>query len=310
MLEIGMNNGRVGVVGTGLIGASWAAAFLAAGLEVSATDPSPGAEDGLRRLVAGVWPDLARLGLAPGASPDKLSFAPTAAAALDGVGFVQENGPEVPDLKARLFAELDALLPPEVVIASSASGFPISLMQAACTRHPERCVIGHPFNPPHLMPLVEVVGGPKTSEAAIAKAMAFYAAIGKKPVRLRKEMPGHLANRLQAALFREILHILQEGAAGIGEIDAVVRWGPGLRWGLMGPGAIAHLSGGTEGIRGFVERYAGAMTKWWAPKDPILTPELKDALIAGVEKEAAATKDLAGKRDEGLLGLLELRKRL
>src|ERR1700720_1936214 len=199
---------RVTIIGTGVIGASWAALYLAKGLEVVATDIAPNAEATLKRFVEAAWPALKRLGLAPGASQSKLSFTPKIEAAVGGADLVQENGPERLDFKKKLYRQLDDLLPADVIIASSSSGLTMSEIQSDCPSHPERCVIGHPFNPPHLVPLVEIVGGAKPSEATIARAIEFYEGLGKQAVRLRKEVPGHVANRLQAALAREVYYLV------------------------------------------------------------------------------------------------------
>src|SRR6195952_1328342 len=201
---------RIAVIGTGVIGASWTALFLAKGLQVVATDIAPNAEAQLRTFVDAAWPALIRLGLSPGASQTNLTFTPVLAQALEDVDLVQENGPERLDFKQKLYGQLDELLPPHVIIASSTSTLPMSSIQLGCKLHPERCVIGHPFNPPHLIPLVEIVGGKLTSEHTIARVTAFYDGLGKRTVRLRKEMPGHVANRLAAALFREIVYLVSE----------------------------------------------------------------------------------------------------
>src|SRR5258706_9219720 len=183
---------RVTIIGTGVIGASWAALYLAKGLEVVATDIAPNAEAALKRFVDAAWPALKRLGLAPGASQSKLSFTPKIEVAVNGADLVQENGPERLDFKQKLYGQLDDLLPPDVIIASSSSGLTMSEIQSGCRSHPERCVIGHPFNPPHLIPLVEIVGGAKTSEETIQRVTQFYAGLGKEPVRLHKELSGHV----------------------------------------------------------------------------------------------------------------------
>ncbi|HMK69866.1 MAG TPA: 3-hydroxyacyl-CoA dehydrogenase NAD-binding domain-containing protein, partial [Xanthobacteraceae bacterium] len=219
---------RVAVIGTGTIGASWAAIFLARGFEVAATDPAAGAEDFARHFINDTWPTLQKLGLVvPGASAQRMSFHRGAAAAVNGAEFVQENAPENEDLKIELFAEIDAALPGDAVIASSSSGLLISRVSAKCT-HPQRCVIGHPFNPPHLIPLVEVVGGEKTSAQAIAATMDFYRALGKHPIHIKKEVRGHVANRLQAALWREAIHLVAEGVVSVADADAAIAFGPGL----------------------------------------------------------------------------------
>ncbi|UHJ53509.1 3-hydroxyacyl-CoA dehydrogenase NAD-binding domain-containing protein [Mycolicibacterium fortuitum] len=208
-----MSIDRIAIVGTGTIGASWATHFLARGFDVVATDPGSGAEDALRRYVDGAWDTAARLGVADGASPDRLSFTTDLHEAVSASDFVQENAPERPDLKIALLADIDRAAGPDVIIASSSSGITMSVMQAECVRA-DRTVIGHPFNPPHVIPLVEVVGGAKTSAETISAAMDFYKVIGKKPVLLRKELPGHVANRLQSALYREVVHLIADGYSG------------------------------------------------------------------------------------------------
>src|ERR1700694_150932 len=191
---------RIAIIGTGVIGARWTSLFLAKGLQVVATDVAPNAETALRKFVEKAWPALERLGLSPGASQSNLSFTPALAQAVADADLVQENGPERIDFKKKLYGELDELLPPDVIIASSSSGLTMSEIQSGCRSHPERCVIAHPFNPPHLVPLVEIVGGAKTSEETIARAFEFFKGLGKQAIRVRKEVPGHVANRLQAAL--------------------------------------------------------------------------------------------------------------
>jgi 3-hydroxyacyl-CoA dehydrogenase len=300
---------RIAIVGTGVIGASWAALFLAHGLEVIATDPAPNAEENLREYIDNAWPALEKLGLSSGASKERLSFTNKLSDALEGVDLVQENGPERPDFKIKLFADMDALTPETTILASSSSGIPIGISQSSC-KHPERCVIGHPFNPPHLIPLVEVVGSEKTSSATIDRAIAFYASIGKRPIHVQKEVVGHVANRLQAALYREIVYLIDQGVLSVTDADAAVSWGPGLRWGVMGPNLLFHLAGGQGGIQHFMEHLAGPMTTWWKDLgNPEFTPELKEKIVQGVLAEAGnqSINDLAEGRDRLLLGLLALR---
>ena len=300
----------VAIIGTGVIGASWAAFFLAKGLDVVATDVAPDAEASLKRFIEEAWPALERLGHAPGASPMRLSFEPDLAEAVKGVDLVQENGPERIDFKKQLYGQLDALLPPEVIIASSSSGLTMSEIQSGCPSHPERCVIAHPFNPPHLIPLVEIVGGAKTSEETIRRASKFYAALGKRVVRLHKEVPGHVANRLQAALAREVYYLVEQGVVSVADVDAALCWGPGLRWGIMGQVVLNHLGGGQGGMEHFLAQFTGPLTAWWKVLgSPELTPELQQKLIEGVHAEVGSRSidDLAAERDEILLGLLELR---
>jgi 3-hydroxyacyl-CoA dehydrogenase len=303
---------RITVVGTGVIGASWSALFLANGLEVVANDVAATAEASLRKFVASAWPALERLGLAPGASPDNLAFTTSLEKAVEGTDFVQENGPERIGLKQSLYEHLDGLLPPAVIIASSSSGLPMSQIQAGARAHPERCVIGHPFNPPHLMPLVEIVGGAKTSEDTIARADAFYTSIGKRTVRLHKELPGHVANRLQAALAREVYYLVADGVLSATDVDAALSWGPGLRWGVMGNMMLNHLGGGTGGIEHFFQQFAEPMmSSWKALGSPVLTPEVQKTLIESVHAEVGSrsVEQLEAERDEILLGLIELRTR-
>jgi carnitine 3-dehydrogenase len=239
---------RAAVIGTGVIGASWATCFLARGLDVAAHDPAPGAEAALRAGIAAQWPAMQALGLAPGASPDRLRVCATAEEAVADAEFVQESGPERLDLKRALFAALDAAAPPGAILATSASTITVSEVQDACARHPERVVLGHPFNPPHLIPLVEVAGGGATAAAAVERALGFYRALGKHPIHLRREVRGHVANRLQAALWQEAFHLVEAGVASVADIDAAIAHGPGLRWALLGPFLNLHLSGGAGGI--------------------------------------------------------------
>ena len=301
---------KIAIIGTGVIGASWAAQFLAKGLDVVATDVAPEAETSLRRFVKAAWPALERLGLAPGASQSRLTFTADLPTALAGADLVQENGPERIDFKKKLYRQLDELLPADVIIASSSSGLTMSEIQSDCSLHPERCVIGHPFNPPHLIPLVEIVGGGKTSEETIRRATEFYTSIGKQTVRLNKEVPGHVANRLQAALAREVYYLVDQGVVSVADIDTALCWGPGLRWGIMGQVMLNHLGGGPGGIEHMLRQFAGPITAWWKVLgSPALTPELQKKLIDGVHAEAGSRTidELEAERDEILLGLLKLR---
>jgi 3-hydroxyacyl-CoA dehydrogenase len=303
---------RVSIIGTGVIGASWTSLFLAKGLDVVATDVAPGAEAALKHFVAAAWPALQRLGLASGASQSRLSFTPVLTDAVKDADLVQENGPEKIDFKKGLYRQLDEVLHPRVIIASSSSGLTMSEIQSACELHPERCVIGHPFNPPHLIPLVEIVGGAKTSKDTIERADEFYTSIGQRTVRVNKEMPGHVANRLQAALAREVYYLVAEGVVSAADVDTALSWGPGLRWGIMGNMMLNHLGGGPGGIEHFFKQFSGPMTAWWKTMgSPVLTPEVQKKLIDSVHAEAGSRSidELAAERDEVLLGLIELRKK-
>jgi len=301
---------RIAVIGTGVIGASWTALFLAKGLQVVATDIAPNAEAALRKFVGTAWPALKRLGLSPGASQSNLKFTPALAEAVAGADFAQENGPERIDFKQKLYGQLDELLPPDVIIASSSSGILMSQIQRGARAHPERCVMGHPFNPPHLIPLVEIVGGAKTSEETIRRATEFYISIGKKTVRLNKELAGHVANRLQAALAREAYYLVAEDVLSAADVDTALSWGPGLRWGIMGNMMLNHLGGGLGGIEHFFQQFAEPMTaSWKALGSPVLTPKVQKKLIDSVHAEVGSRsiEELEAERDEILLSLLELR---
>jgi 3-hydroxyacyl-CoA dehydrogenase len=300
---------NVAIVGTGLIGASWAAQYLASGFDVVATDPAPNAEVNLRKGVDEAWELLTAIGLAPGASRDRLKFTADMKEALSKADFVQESVPERADIKVKVFAQMDEAAPTDTILASSASGITMDIIQARC-KHPERCVVGHPFNPPHVIPLVEVVGGAKTSEAVIERAMAFYASIGKKPIRLRKSIPGHVGNRLQAALYKEVLYLIQQGVLSVEDADLAVSYGSGLRWAVMGPSLQWHLGGGPGGMRHFVEKYMDGFTGLMKKLEmPDVTPALMQTVIDGVEKEAngQSVDQLAQAENKLVLELLALR---
>lgn len=300
---------RIAIVGTGVIGASWAAQYLARGLEVVATDPAPNAEKNLRQYVDDAWEQLTGVGLAPGASRDLLSFTANMKEALATADFVQENAPERPEFKVKLFAEMDDITPTDSIIASSSSGITPSVMQAKC-KHPERVLVGHPFNPPHIIPLVEIVGGTRTSPEAIQRSIEFYRSIGKKPILLHKELPGHVGNRLQAALYGQVLYLIQQGVLSVADADDAVSYGPGLRWGVMGPSLQWHLGGGAGGIKHFMEHLMdglAAMIKNLGTPD--ITPELKKTIVEGVLKVAGnhSVEQLAQAEDAVLVKLIRLR---
>jgi 3-hydroxyacyl-CoA dehydrogenase len=253
------------------------------------------------------WGILTELGLADGASIDRLAFNADVETAVAEADFVQENGPERVELKHALFAQLDRATRPDVVLASSSSGLLPSAIQDGCPEHPERVLIGHPFNPPHLIPLVEVVPGTKTSTAAMDTAMAFYVAVGKRPIRLRQELPGHVANRLQAALWREAYSLVDRGIASVTDVDAAIAYGPGLRWAVLGPFVNQHLSGGAGGLAHNIEHLGPPMVAWWDDlRQPDLTAELAARLVAGVDEELAGIDQakLVEHRDAVLNALL------
>jgi carnitine 3-dehydrogenase len=303
---------RVAVIGTGVIGAGWAALFLARGLDVVAFDPAPGAPLRLRQAIDDAWPALTRLGLDATADRSRLRFASGITDAVQGAGFVQECGPEDAALKQALFAELDAATPTSVPIASSTSGFTPSQLQQACTVAPQRVLVGHPFNPAYLIPLVEVVPSPRTDPAVTHTCMEFYAGLGKRPVHVRREVPGHLANRLQAALWREAYSLVERGVASVADIDAAIAHGPGLRWALLGPLLNQHLSGGPGGMAHTLAHLGPPTQAWMADLgDPRLTPQLTRLLVDGVDEELRGVdqSSMVAQRDELLVLLLQQKAR-
>ena len=298
---------RVGVIGAGTIGASWAAYFLARGMEVQAWDPAPDAEAALRAFVAEAWPTLDGLDVvADGASPDRLTFHAGPAAAIDGVEFVQESAPEKLDVKRTLYAEIDTVLPGDVVMASSTSGLIMSKLQSGFT-NAARFVVGHPFNPPHLIPLVEVVGGEDTAASVVDWTIDFYDAHGKKAIRLNHEAPGHLVNRLQVALWREAMDAVLTGLASVEDVDAAIKYGPGLRLSVMGPFELCHLAGGPKGYSNFLDHFGDALQHWMDNMRTVeLTPEVR-AKLKTLVAEAIGEREfasIAGERDTLLLPVL------
>ncbi len=293
-------------VGSGVIGGGWVAHFLARGYRVTAWDPAPDAESRLMLVVDNAWPALTELGLATGASRDNLRFEPHLAKATASADFIQESAPEDLDLKIRLLADIDAVTPEHVVVSSSTSGYGMSEMQVGCA-HPERFVVGHPFNPPYLIPLVEVVGGEQTSPATVAWASAFFRAAGKSVVTMDREVPGFIANRLQEALWREALHMVAEGEATVEQIDLAITDGPGLRWPIQGPMLTFHLAGGQGGMAHMLDHFGPSLKSPWTRLVAAeLTPELRDAVVNGVEAEAAgrSMNDLIAERDAGIIAIL------
>ena len=299
---------RAGVVGAGVIGGGWALHFLRMGLDVDVYDPAPGAERDLLRTVEETWPLLVRLGLREGAGPDRLSFHSDLAGAVRDADVVQENAPENGPVKRDVLAAIDRVTRPDAVIASSTSGFAMTMLQADCT-HPERCVVGHPFNPPYLIPLVEVVGGGRTDPAAVDWLAAFYAAVGKRPLRLSRELPGFVGNRLQEAVWREALHMVAAGEATVEEIDEAMAFGPGLRWAQMGPCLTFHLAGGSGGMAHMLDHFGPSLlSPWTRLAAPDLTPELRDRVVRGCADEAGSRSiaDLVRERDRALVDLLRV----
>lgn len=297
---------RVGIIGAGVIGGGWTAHFLRQGLDVAVYDPAPGAEARLRQLVVDVWPTMIKLGLKPGADSARLVFTNDLKTAVSTAQFIQENAPEKLPLKQELLAAIDAATPPNTVIASSTSGFAATDLQARCQR-PSRILVGHPFNPPYLIPLVEVVGGEKTDPQAVKWTVDFYAAVGKKPLPVTQEIPGFIANRLQEALWREALHMVNEGMATVSEIDTSIIHGPGLRWAIIGPCLTFHLVGGEGGMSHMLDHFDPTEFESWTKlKAPPITAELRQKMVDGCLAEAGgrSIRDLEQERDRCLVALL------
>ncbi|HEY7045446.1 MAG TPA: 3-hydroxyacyl-CoA dehydrogenase NAD-binding domain-containing protein [Nocardioidaceae bacterium] len=295
---------RVAVLGGGLIGRSWTALFLAGGMPVCVHDPDPAAEARVRDAVEHAWPVLTELGLADGdVRSDALTFSRDAASAVAGAGFVQESIPERLALKHRLYAEIEPVLDDDAVVASSASGLTLSELQAGWAS-PGRLVLGHPFNPPHLIPLVEVMGNEHTDAGVVESARRFYESVGKVTIEVRREVPGHVANRLQAALWREAIHLIDTGVASVRDVDVAVSSGPGLRWALMGPTTLFHLGGDEGGIAAFCERYADSFHRWWDDLgDPRLDAATVHRLVEGMST-VASVDELAARRDAALTAVI------
>jgi carnitine 3-dehydrogenase len=292
--------------GAGVIGGGWVAYFLARGYRVVAWDPGAGAEERLRHLVDAAWPALTELGLSGGADRANLVFEPDLAAACAHADFVQESAPEDLDLKRRLLADIDAATPDGVVISSSTSGYGMSEMQTDCAR-PERTVVGHPFNPPYLIPLVEVVGGKLTDPDVVSWTSHFFRHAGKSVITMEHEVPGFIANRLQEALWREALHMVAAGEATVEQIDLSITDGPGLRWPIHGPMMTFHLAGGQGGMAHMLDHFGPSLQSPWTRLVAAeLTPELRDAVVDGCEREAGGRTidELVAERDSGVIAVL------
>ena len=305
----------VGIVGTGSVGASWAALFLACGLDVYAYNPDPAAEAQARAFIRDAWPSLLALRELPPDTPvpeHRLVFVESLRRLAEASDVLQENAPEHPDLKARLLAELDEHAPPSKIILSSTGGIQPSLLQQACA-HPERFVVLHPFNPTHLVPLVEVVGGRQTAPAVVDWAMDFARRVGKHPVRLKREAVGHMANRLQFALLRESVHCLMEGIASASDIDDAVRYGLAPRWTLLGGLLTLHLAGGAGGLKGILDHAGDAIDGWWGDLgSPSMNEKTRAKLVQATQEIARQrpVDEWVRWRDEQLPRLLRLQKQM
>ena len=299
-----MSSRQIAVIGTGLIGSGWVLHFLRLGFEVQAYDPADGAAARLAESIRMNWPLLERMGLADGASPGRLVRQVALADAVRESAVVLECAPERLDAKQALFAEMDGIAPSDALLFSCSSSFTISDIRVHAAR-PERCLLGHPFNPPHILPLVEIAGGPRDSEP-VRRAMAFWDSVEKVPVHLRRELPGHLVNRLTAALFREAVYLVAEDVADVEDIDKAVAFGPGPRLALAGPFLNYHLGGGAGGIEHYFEHLGPSqVARWKTLGTPELTEEVVARIVAGVARETAgrSVEELAAERDEALLRL-------
>lgn len=294
---------RVAALGGGLIGRSWTALFLAAGRPVSVYDPDPSTPDRIARTLEAAWPVLQELGMARSDRPEvDFVVCDDPREAVEGASFVQESIPERLSLKHELYSAIEPVLGDESIVASSASGLTLSELQRGW-QVPDRLVLGHPFNPPHVIPLVEVMGNERTAQGVVDRARAFYESIGKVTIEVKREVPGHVANRLQAALWREAIHLVNEGVATVDDVDVAVSSGPGLRWAVMGPTLLFHLGGDDGGLATFCERYSDSFNRWWRDLGtPYLDEETAQRLVNGLEgrDDDAGIDELTARRDSRL----------
>ncbi|EGA88828.1 3-hydroxyacyl-CoA dehydrogenase [Planococcus donghaensis MPA1U2] len=299
---------KVAVVGTGVIGNGWIVRFLAEGLDVVAFDPAEGAQERTQKALDQAWPSLEKMGLAKDANRNRLTFVPTIEEAVCDADLIQENVPEREDLKKSVLANIDTYAKKDAIIGSSTSGIMPSVLQAGLN-YPERLIVAHPFNPVYILPLVELVAGNKTDANVVGRAKKFYASVGMKPLIIQKEIEGHLADRLMEALWREALHLVNDGVASTEEVDAAIVYGAGLRWAQMGPFLTFHLAGGEKGMRHMLEQFGPALKLPWTKLEaPELTDELKEKVITGCENHANDTTiaELENKRNAFLVELLDL----
>lgn len=301
----------VGLAGAGAVGFGWAALLLARGYQVVAADPAEDAESRLRAAVHDRWPALVRLGIATTESPpiDALKFVSSLEEMAAASDLVQENAPEGTEVKRAVISAIDSALRPECLILSSSGGVPPSVMQSYC-KHPERLLLGHPFHPAHIVPLVEVVGGDRSTPEAVEIALQFYRRLGKHPIHLKKERVGHLSNRLQFALLREASNCLASGVASAEDIDAAMRWGLGPRWALMGSLMTFNLAGGEGGLESLLNRFADDIQKWWDSLEATkLTPEVRASLVEGARQIGAGISNREWElwRDNALIDFFQFR---
>ncbi|WP_164667721.1 3-hydroxyacyl-CoA dehydrogenase NAD-binding domain-containing protein [Virgibacillus doumboii] len=299
---------KVAVIGTGVIGNGWITRFLAQGYHVTAFDPAEGAETRTRQSISRAWDSVEKIGIAANASLENLTFVPTIEEAVKDAYLIQENVPEREDLKKSVLGQIDKFAKPDAIIGSSTSGIKPSILQEDLL-HPERFLVAHPFNPVHILPLVELVGGQSTEQTIISQAAAFYKSIQMKPLVVQQEIEGHIADRLMEALWREALHLVNDGIATTEEVDAAIIYGAGLRWAQMGPFLTFHLAGGEQGMRHMLKQFGPALKLPWTKLEaPDLTDDLKEKVVEGCENHAGdkTVAELEDKRDEFLVKLLDL----
>ena len=298
----------IACIGMGVIGCGWASHFSGQGIKVHAWDPDSKSEDLFKRTVEQAWPSMEKLGLANGASPDLVIFHKKIEEAVENCSLVQESSPERLELKQELLSTIDKACATDCVIASSTSGYLVSDLALNCSVAPERVVVGHPFNPVYLLPLVELVAGPQTSVSAMDRAEDIYSNSGKTVLRLEKEIDGFIADRLQEAMWREALHMVANGEATVEQLDLSITAGPGLRWALMGPMLTFHLAGGEGGMAHMLDHFGPSLqSPWTRLKAPELTEHLRNAVVDGCSKEAAgrSVADLVIERDKGLTAIIQ-----
>lgn len=301
--------GVVGVVGGGVIGCGWVLHYLRMGHDVRAYDPVGEARQRIHDMTSALWPLMEELGIREGASPDRLEIVTTLEKAVEEADVVQEAVPEVPELKTQVFSEMDRCAPPNAVLLTSTSGISMTTIQSGCSR-PQRTAVGHPFNPPYLVPLVEILGGERTAPETVQWVADFYRLNAKDPIVLEREVPAFIASRLQEAMWREALHMIAAGEATVEQIDTSIRQGPGLRWAIMGPMMNFHLAGGPGGIAHVFDQFGPTLKEPWTRLEaPELTEELRQRVIDGCEREAAGrpVDELIAERDRTLVAIMRAR---
>ncbi len=293
------------LLGAGVIGASWTALFLAAGREVTVFDPDPGTERSVRTYIDQAWPALEELGLTARATPDAIRFVTSAIEAVEGAQFIQENVPERLPIKHATYREIEPVLADGAIVSSSTSGLTLEALQEGWAT-PAPLILGHPFNPPHLIPLVELTANEATGPEVLGRTEAFYEDIGKVTIRINKGMPGHVANRLQAAVWREAVYMAIQGVASVEDIDKAMWAGPGLRWAAMGPTTLFHLGAGEGGLQAFCDHFKDTFNGWWdGLGEPKLDDDVIKLLVDGMAQhsQGQSPAELSAQRDRMLTAI-------